>query len=170
MTDLSSAWFAVGGTLIGVVGTQTAVVIKAFGKGRARKLKNQRDDTAAKAAKRRELYEQLIGYVDKAELLTAKVVATMKDDHKDHSYAYASAFDEVLEPVRSACISVQIDGSDRAMKIATGLLADTRGLWHLASVEEEVYDHDQDTVEAVHEALSRAHADMVEAARADFGG
>lgn len=167
VTDVSSGWFALGGTLVGVVGSQVAAVISATGKARARKLKNQRQDQATKADKRRVLYELLILQIDKAELLTAKVLASM--DREPGGIHYASSVREVIEPVRSTCISVQIDGSDVAREIASELLDATHELWFQVTLDEE-NDAQRDAVEASHDALKLSHTSMVGAARADFGG
>jgi hypothetical protein len=168
VTGIASGWFALGGSLVVVAGTQVGAIISARSKSQARKLKYRRQDMAAKATTRRDLYEHLISRVDKAEALTARVLISMEDKYEEPMH-YGNAVTEVLGPVRSACISVQIYGSEEARTIATELLDATQRAWLQATLWEGE-DVDQGAVAAANSALERSYARIVEVARQDFGG
>jgi len=63
-------------------------------------------------------------------------------------------------------VSVQIDGSDRAKVIATSVLNGTGELWQQLTEDTELTDH---ALATAHDAVVKAHGDMMGASREDFG-
>lgn len=168
MSDISSGLFALGGALIGTTGTQITAIINAASKSKARKAATERADTEARAQKRRPLYQQLIKDADAAGLYVDWLIVTYDDPSRGPDDPLPQLRDH-LAAVRASATSVQIDGSDRAEKIASAMLSGVDRLWHVVTEDETLVQQDRALSQA-HSALITAHSDLIAAAREDFGG
>lgn len=62
---------------------------------------------------------------------------------------------------------MSIDGSDRAKTIATSVLSGTSVLWGQVT---EGADLPEPALTCAHDAVTKGHAEMIDASREDFGG
>jgi fumarylacetoacetate (FAA) hydrolase family protein len=166
MTDVTSGWFALGGALIGATATQVTTIINTVSKGKARKQKVILAAAAAKAAKRRPRYEQLIHDLDGAAEYVAWVGRTLNEPGRAPANRVGGLRSK-LAAVRTTSVSVQIDGSDGAKSIATSVLERTTDLWQQVTEKTELT---KDALTKAHDALVLGHTEMIDASREDFGG
>jgi hypothetical protein len=165
MADITSGWFALGGALLGGAISQVTPIISTVSKSRARKRKAAQATVAEKAARQRPLYERLIYDLDQAAEYIAWVARTLHTPGKGPAGG-RRGLQGKLTPLRAMAVSVQIDGSDRAKIIATSVLNGTSQLWQQATEDSELTDH---ALAAAHDAVVKAHGDMIDASREDFG-
>ena len=142
-----------------------AGIINAISKGRARKAKTAAADKAAKATLRRELYTRLIDELDQASQYVTWVRRTL-DNPGQGPGASRQGLRQRLDQVRSSCTGIQIDGSDVAKASITRMLEGIQDLWQ--EVEEDS-PRTEPALTAACRAITTGKAELIDAARTDFG-
>lgn len=155
--------------MVGVVGAQLTGLTRAVSENRARRVQAAADKAAAREAKRRPLYENLIGAANKAYVffmdLRRNVVIAGQNPQLLAQYNASGA--EIADEVYSCVIAVRIDGSDRASSIAKQLNSDLIYFLDRLPIEDRLKI---DQISEICGKLKHAEEQLIEAARQDFGG
>jgi hypothetical protein len=171
MSD-TAGWYAIIGAAIGAVGVQLTGIIQAVSESRARRAAAAAEAKAAKEIKRRPMYEKLINDLDNATEGIHGKLGSLADPGRSPP-GYVKGLRDLLAPVRSGAVSMQIDGSDRARTVATSVLDGTADMWQEIVERQPEGNFTPFTKPALtkaYDAMVKARADMIDVSREDIGG
>jgi len=168
MSDLTNGIFALVGTAIGAGIAQIAPIVASVSAGRRRRAKATEKQAQAKALLRRPLYTNLIDAINDAATDAYRLGLFLEEPtHREAVEAQKRLTADQLRRVENLATRVQIDGSERAKTIAFNV---SSAIVDLAGRLAGDFDVTTEVARDAMEALATAEVDLVEAARADFGG
>lgn len=169
MSDVAVVYAGVIGAAVGALGSQVAGVIQTISKSRARGAKASAAAAAAAEARRRPLYEALIGATNKARVLFMQLRLTLEAGPPDRMVLaqYGANFEAVMNQIYTCVTAVRIDGSTRARDISSELLQKLMAYAEDLPAAERL---GAEQISTMIGTLKRAEDDLIQAARDDFGG
>ena len=163
---ITAGVFALVGTATGAGIAQVGPVVSSVSRGRQQRAKAAAERARAQADNRRSLYLKLINDAHYAAGLAASLHRLLLTDRGDLGTLLQSAR-ECLSDVYTAATTIKVDGSERGKRIATELINGVTDLAReLGSGPESITGP---SVTKALVALTDAEAELVEAARTEFG-